>query len=157
MAGSNGRTRSGRHRRAVVLAGSAATALAVFGLGEPAGAATTTSTDTFEFQPNGGTPASCTISLQADFPFGGANGGRAITTVSGSNPACTTGVTTVVGAQYRHTNGEFVTTPNTFTHGTSETQTYTNVARDFGTFHQVYFPACGCATQVYTLSVANPK
>ena len=151
-------TRSRRRRRGGALVGSAATALAVFGLGSPAGAATTTATQTFEFFPRGGSSlASCTIAIRADFPFSTATGARAITTVSGTHSACTTGVTTLVGAEFRNTSGDFITTPFTFTHGTTETQTYSSVASDFHSYHQVYFPACGCATDVFVLTVANPK
>jgi hypothetical protein len=124
---------------------------------EPAAAATTTADQTFEFVPPGGTFASCTIHIQADFPYGGANSGRAITSVSGANSACTSGVTTLTGAEYRATNDDFVTEPYTWTYGTSHSHTYSNVKRDFQTYHQVYFPACGCASQVYTLSTPNPK
>jgi hypothetical protein len=31
------------------------------------------------------------------------------------------------------------------------------VVSDFTSFHQVYFPACGCATDVFVLTVPNPK
>lgn len=151
------RNRSRKRRVAATLL----TPVAAFvGLGlaaEPAAAATTTASYKFEFFPAGLPFASCTISIQADFPYGAPDGGRAITTTSGSSSACTTGVTTLTGAEYRATSGEFVTTPYTSTYGTSHSQTYTGVARDFQTYHQVYFPACGCATQVYVLSTPNPK
>jgi hypothetical protein len=138
----------------VLAAGIAGAALAL----EPAAAATTSANQVFEFTPFGGpSTVSCTIHIQADFPFNGPNGGRAITSVSGSDPACTTGVTTITGAEFRNTSDDFVTVPYTFTHGTSHTQTYTAVKRDFSTFHQVYFPACGCASEVYVLTTPNPK
>jgi hypothetical protein len=138
----------------IVAAGVTGVALAV----QPAAAATTSANQLFQFTPLGGSSeVSCTIHIQADFPFGGPNGGRAITSVSGSNAACTSGVTTTTGAEYRDTNDDFVTQPYTWSFGTSHTQTYANVKRDFQTFHQVYFPACGCASEVYVLSTPNPK
>jgi hypothetical protein len=141
---------------------SAAFAAALIGVGlavSPAAAATTQADQVFEFVPFGTntTQVSCTIHIRADFPFNGPNGARGITSVSGSDPACTTGVTTIVGAEYRDTNDDFVTIPYTYSHGTSHTQTYSNVKRDFTSFHQVYFPACGCTSQTYTLTTPNPK
>jgi len=151
-----------RFRTRVVTRFSAALAAALVGVGlavSPAAAATTTADQSFEFTPFGTNTSTvtCTIHIRADFPFNGPNGGRGITSVSGSDPACTNGVTTIVGAEYRDTNDDFVTIPYTFSHGTSHTQTYNNVKRDFSTFHQVYFPACGCASQVYVLTTPNPK
>jgi hypothetical protein len=137
-----------------VAAAIAGVALAV----QPAAAATTSADQIFAFTPFGGpSEVSCTIHIQADFPFGSAHTGRAVTSVSGSDAACTSGVTTTTGAEYRDTNGDFLTVPYTYSFGPSHTQTYANVQRDFQTFHQVYFPACGCATNVYVLSTPNPK
>jgi hypothetical protein len=121
-------------------------------------AAATTADYVFEFVPFEGPPqVSCTIHVQADFPFGGAHGARALTSVSGTGSACTSGVTTTAAAEYRDTNGDFITTPYSWTFGASHSHTYTSVQRDFQTAHQVYFPACGCASQVYNLSTPNPK
>jgi hypothetical protein len=148
-----------RKRRAAMLAPVAAAFAGLALFAQPASAAKTTSSDVFEFAPFGGEGlASCTITYTAEFPYGGvATQGRATTTVSGANPACTSGVTTTTAAEYRDTNDVFVTQPYTYSFGAAQAHTYTAVKRDFQTYHQVYFPACGCATQVYTLSTPNPK
>ena len=148
-----------RKRRAAVLAPVAVTLAGLAFTAQPASAAKTTSTDTFEFAPFGGDGlASCTITVTAEFPYGGvATQGRATTTVTGANPGCTDGVTTTTAAEYRATNDDFLTQPYTYSFGPSHAHTYTAVKRDFQTYHQVYFPACSCATQVYTLSTPNPK
>ncbi len=148
-----------RKRRAALLAPVAATIAGVALTAQPASAATTTANYQFEFAPFGGAGlASCTVTVTAEFPYGGvATQGRATTTVSGAHSACTSGVTTTTAAEYRNTSDDFVSQPYTYSHGATHGRTYTAVKRDFQTYHQVYFPACGCATQVYTLSTPNPK
>src|SRR3954454_15324252 len=156
-----GGTRMGRRtlfRATSCIAGSVGAA--VFALAmtmKPAAAATTSADYVFEFSPFGGSgTASCTVHVQADFPFGSANSARGLTSVSGANPACTSNVSTTVGAEYRATNDDFVTRPYNVSYGTSVSHTWTDVKRDFTSYHQVFFPACGCATQVYTLTTPNP-
>jgi hypothetical protein len=97
------------------------------------------------------------IHVQADFPFGSRNSARGMTSVSGDSPACTSGVTTTVAAEYRDVTNTFVSRPYSVSFSTSVSHTWTDVNRDFQTFHQVYFPQCGCASNVYTLSTPNPK
>ncbi len=133
-------------------------ALAV-GVGPAAAATPTTSANyEFDFSPfDGGPTAHCVIHLEADFPFGSRNTAKGMTSVTGDNAACTTGVTSTVAAEYRDTTNTFVSRPYNVVFGTSVSHTYTDVQRDFQTFHQVYFPQCGCASQVYVLSTPNPK
>ena len=124
----------------------------------PAAAATTQADYEFDFGPFDQSPtAHCIIHVQADFPFGSRNSARGMTSVSGDSSACTTGVTTTVAAEYRDTTETFVSQPYSVSFSTSVSHTWTDVDRDFQTFHQVYFPQCGCASQVYTLSTPNPK
>ena len=80
-----------------------------------------------------------------------------MTSVSGDSPACTSGVTTTVASEYRDVTNTFVSRPYSVSFSTSVSHTGTDVNRDFQTFHQVYFPQCGCASNVYTLSTPNPK
>jgi hypothetical protein len=142
--------------------GAALLGAAMFGVAmavSPAAAATTSADQQFSFSPFDQSPtANCTVHIQLDFPYNGAaNTARAVTSVSGSSSACTSGVETTVAFEYRNTNGVFVSKPYTFAYGTSVTKTYTDVKSDVTSYHQVFFPQCGCATDVYTLTVPNPK
>lgn|SRR5690242_823078 len=142
----------------IVLGTTFASVIALAVSARPAAAATTSGDQEFDFSPfDGGPTAHCVIHIQADFPFGTRNSARGMTSVSGDSSACTSGVTTTVAAEYRDTTNTFVSRPYTVVFGTSVSHTYTDVSRDFQTFHQVFFPQCGCASQVYVLSTPNPK
>ena len=142
----------------IVLGTTFASVIALVVSARPAAAATTSADQEFDFSPfDGGPTAHCVIHIQADFPFGTRNSARGMTSVSGDSSACTSGVTTTVAAEYRDTTNTFVSRPYTVVFGTSVSHTWTDVSRDFQTFHQVFFPQCGCASQVYVLSTPNPK